>query len=93
MFSEISFCPGERATVRSVEELHRGLAAELGSPHTVAIREGGSSIELVEFGISLSLVFDDKGDLLVATAALPSNVDFGHVSELCKAFLSLGWTF
>lgn len=92
MSSELLFRPESDTAASSANELRQGLAAELGSPHAAAIREDGTSLELVDFGISLSLAFDEKGDLIAAAATLPSNVDFGHVAQFCKALLGVGWT-
>lgn len=92
MASEFLFRPEGDTAASSADELHRGLAAELGSPHAVAIRQGGTSLSLHDFGISLSLAFDEEGDLVAVTTILTSHVDFGHVAQICKALLGLGWT-
>jgi len=93
MFKELFFCPGEDYVYPSPQELARSLAAELGSPHAVNIVEDGTALELAEFGITLSLIFDAGCGVMGATTTLPSGADLGHVAELCKAFKTLGWEF
>lgn len=91
MFNELYFCRDEGATAQTVEQLCQSLAAELGSPHTVAIRDNGTSIELVEFGIKVTFVFKGDDCPIVAVVSLPRGVDVGHVAQLCLAFQTFGW--
>ena len=92
MWNQLVFRCGDDANVRSREDLRRGLAAELGSPHAVAIDTSWEKLELVDSGITLSLIYDADGNLMSVVAAIPQYVDLAHVADLCKAFLALGWS-
>jgi len=91
MSKELFFCPGEDYVFPSPEELARSLAAELGSPHAVNIVEDGTALELAEFGITLSLIFNAGRGVIGAITTLPSSVNLDHIAELCRAFKALGW--
>jgi hypothetical protein len=92
MFEELFFCCDEDVTARSAADLCHGLAGQLGS-RAIALQETGTQIRLVDFGLTLSLVYESDGTLIGAVVVLPRAVDLNHVGQLCGAFRELGWTF
>jgi len=93
MSKELLFCPGEDFIFPSPQELARSLAAKLGSPRAIDVVEDGTAIEVAEFGITLSLIFNAGSGVIGAMTTLHSSVNLDHVDELCKAFRALGWEF
>jgi len=93
MFNEFFFCPGDEALAASAEDLQRELVAELGSPHTVHLHEGGTRLQLVDFGITLTLTAEQNGNVLCAATVIPASTDIRHVVAMCRAFRDLGWEF
>jgi len=59
----------------------------------VSVDADGNRLEFADLGVSVSLLFDDDGELTGAVADLPADVNLGNVSLVSRAFLALGWTF
>jgi len=93
MFKEYFFCPGDEALAVTAGDLGRELAAELGSPHAVRLHEGRTRLELVDFGITLTLTAEENGNIIVAAAVIPASTDVTHVVAMCRAFRNIGWEF
>jgi len=93
MVNEYFFCPGDEALATTAEGLRRALDAKLGSPHAVRLLEGETKLELVDFGITLTLTTDQNGTVICAATATPASTDIKYVVTMCRAFRDLGWEF
>jgi len=93
MLTDLFFCRGNEARVRSAEEFRQALDDELGQFCSVEITEDKQQLVVDELDLILSLVFDEDGELIGAVTGLPDNIETEHVITLCKAFSTLGWGF
>lgn len=93
MFKRLFFSCADDATARSPEELRRGLADDLGPRHSVVVEKEGTSLNLADLGLTVSLIASEKGNLTGAVMDLPDDANLGSVSLVSRAFLGMGWTF
>lgn len=71
-------------------ELLQQMAGSLDScPCTEAGWDDGFAFD--ELGIAVSVTFDENGDVTTARVQVSDGARIGHVSEVFKTFITLGW--